>query len=53
MGGETPMIEIETLKTLDPDGLQRIVAGYTSKAKYLVNKTETNASISPTTPIAM
>lgn len=36
------MIEIRTLKTLDPNDLKRIVAGYTSKAKYMVNKTETH-----------
>jgi ribosomal protein S18 acetylase RimI-like enzyme len=34
------MIEIRTLRDLDADALKRIVAGYTSTAKYVVNKTE-------------
>ena len=34
------MIEIRMLRDFDADALKRIVAGYTSTAKYVVNKTE-------------
>jgi ribosomal protein S18 acetylase RimI-like enzyme len=34
------MIEIRTLRDFDADALKRIVAGYTSTAKYTVNKIE-------------
>jgi ribosomal protein S18 acetylase RimI-like enzyme len=36
------MIEIRTLRDFDADALKRIVAGYTSTAKYTVNKIETH-----------
>jgi ribosomal protein S18 acetylase RimI-like enzyme len=36
------MIEIRTLRDFDADALKRILAGYTSMAKYTVSKTETH-----------